>query len=116
MSEEIIPPGLKKRWEEFGNLSHSCWLKAKAQAKGKTGEEEFPIFWECMKKLDPVISKEEQEECKRIGHTLAPHPICVLANISKGMTSSEAVDACLKEGRIHGISLIACKAAERGAL
>jgi hypothetical protein len=111
---EEIPPGLLKRWEEFGNLSKKCWLKAKGE--GGSAAEQFPRFWDCMKQLDPVISKAEQDECASIGHPLAPHPICVLSNVSKGMDSADAVKMCLEEGRIHGISLIACRAAKEGAL
>ncbi len=112
MSE--IPPGLKKRWEEFGELSKKCWIKVKA--KKLLTEKAFPEFWECMRTGDPVVSKAEIEECTRIGHPLAPHPICVISKIAKDLSAGEAAEECLKEGAVHGISLLSCRAAKRGPL
>ena len=111
---EIIPLGLRKRWTEFGELSRKCWLKAKA--KELPTPKTFEEFWSCMKEGDPVVSKAEIEECARIGHPLAPHPICVLAKSAAGLTGAEAVKQCLEEGRVHGISRIGCEAARRGEL
>lgn len=112
MSE--LPPGLKKRWEEFGESSRKCWLKAKKEEA--SAEKQFPVFWECMKEGDPPVSQAEMQECAAIGHPLAPHPICVIAHTVKGMSSSDAVKACLEEGRVHGISLLACRVAKSGEL
>jgi len=108
-----IPPGLRKRWEEFGELSRKCWRKAKE--KYETAEKQFPAFWECMETGDPV-SPAEVEECAKIGYPLAPHPICVIAKTAKDMSPSQAVEECLREGRVHGISLLACRAAKRGEI
>jgi len=108
-----IPVGLKKRWEEFGDLSRKCWTKVKAE-EGST-EQQFERFWNCMKTGDPVSSA-EVEECAAIGHPLAPHPICVIAKTAKGMMAGQAVDECLREGQVHGISKLACEAAKRGEL
>jgi len=113
-SPEVVPPGLRKRWEEFGDLSRSCWLKAKKQEV--SAEKQFPVFWECMKEGDPAVSKAEMGECLRLGRPLAPHPICVMAEVAKGASSSEAVKKCLDEGRVHGISLLACRAAKSGEI
>lgn len=112
MSE--LPLGLKKRWEEFGELSRTCWLKAKKQET--TSEKQFPVFWACMKEGDPPVSQAEMDECKALGHPLAPHPICVIAQVVKGVSSTDAVKKCLEEGRVHGISLLACRAAKSGEL
>jgi len=106
-----IPPGLRKRWEEFGELSKKCWTKVKE--KELPTEKAFPEFWECMKTGDPV-SPAEVEECARIGHPLAPHPICVIAKTAKDMSPGQAVEECLREGQVHGISLLACRAAKKG--
>jgi len=111
---EVIPPGLRKRWEEFGELSRKCWTKVKAMALPP--EKALPHFWDCMKAGDPVVSKAEMEECARLGHPLAPHPICVIAHTAKDMAPSEAVKACIEEGRVHGISLLACRAAKAGEI
>jgi hypothetical protein len=112
MSE--LPPGLKKRWEEFGAESRACWLKAK-KTEG-TPEKQFPVFWECMKEGDPQVSQAEINECAAIGHHLAPHPICVIAQTVRGISPEDAVKNCLQEGRIHGISLLACRAAKAGEI
>jgi hypothetical protein len=112
MSE--LPPGLKKRWEEFGELSRKCWLKAKELKVYP--QDQFPVFWECMKEGDPVVSQAEIKECASIGHTLAPHPICVIAQTVRGISPDKAVENCIAEGRIHGISLLACRAAKAGEL
>jgi hypothetical protein len=111
---EVLPPGLRERWREFGELSRRCWAKAK-EAGGPT-EEQFSRFWECMRTGDPTVSPGEVEECARIGHPLAPHPICVIAKTAKGLSSERAVEECLKEGSVHGISLLACRAAKAGVL
>lgn len=108
-----IPPGLKKRWEEFGELSRKCWAKVKA--KGLPTGEQFEEFFKCMETGDPV-SPAEVEECARIGYPLAPHPICVIAKTAKDMPAEKAVEECLKEGRVHGISLLACRAAKKELL
>jgi len=110
----VVPPGLKKRWEEFGELSRGCWLKAKKAEV--SAEKQFPLFWDCMKEGDPAVSKAEMEECVRLGRPLAPHPICIISHIAKGASSPEAVTKCLEEGRVHGISLLACRAAKAGEL
>jgi len=110
----VIPPGLRKRWEEFGELSRKCWLEAKKKAV--SAEKQFPVFWDCMREGDPAVSKAEMEECMRLGRPLAPHPICVIAHTVKGASSSEAVAKCLEEGRVHGISLLACHAAKAGEI
>jgi hypothetical protein len=113
MSE--LPPGLKKRWEQFGALSRECWLKAKKDPS-QPAEKQFPIFWECMKEGDPSASQTEISECAEIGRPLAPHPICVIAQTVRGIEPAEAVKICLAEGRVHGISLLACRAAKAGEL
>ena len=113
-SPEIIPPGLRKRWEEFGELSRKCWIEAKK--KEVSAEKQFPVFWDCMREGDPAVSKAEMEECLHLGRPLAPHPICVIAHTVKGISAAEAVKMCLEEGRVHGISLLACRAAKAGEL
>ncbi|MHA1827088.1 MAG: hypothetical protein ACTSX6_00420 [Candidatus Heimdallarchaeaceae archaeon] len=114
MAEEI-PPGLKKRWEEFGELSRKCWMKVEEKDSKIPVEKRFEMFWECMKEGDP-ISPKEVERCKKAGIELAPHPICVLAETAKGLSHKEAAKKCLKEGRVHGISYLACKARLAGEL
>lgn len=106
-----VPPGLKKRWTEFGELSGKCWAKVKE--KKLPPEEAFPAVWKCMKTGDPV-SPAEVEQCARIGHPLAPHPICIISKTTKDLSPSQAVEECLAEGSVHGISLLACRAAKRG--
>jgi len=110
---EVIPPGLRKRWEEFGELSRKCWGKV---PKDTPAAKAFPMVWECMRVGDPAVSKAEIEECTRLGHPLAPHPICVLAHTARDMTGPEAVEKCIEEGRVHGISLLACRAAKAGEI
>lgn len=110
----VIPPGLRKRWEEFGELSRKCWLEAKK--KEVSAEKQFPVFWDCMREGDPAVSKAEMEECSRLGRPLAPHPICVIAHTVKGVSAADAVKMCLEEGRVHGISLLACRAVKAGEL
>jgi len=107
MSE--IPPGLKKRWIEFGELSRKCWAKVKA--RGLPPGEQFEEFLKCMESGDPA-TQAEIEECARIGYPLSPHPICIIAKTAKGMSAEQAVEECLKEGHVHGISLLACRAAK----
>ena len=111
-----IPPGLEKRWKEFGELSRKCWRKVEEKDhKRLSSEERFREFWECMKEGDPV-SPELVKRCEEAGIKLAPHPICVLAEEAKGLNPIEAAKKCLEEGRVHGISLLACKARLKGEL
>jgi hypothetical protein len=114
MDSPEIPAGLKKRWEEFGELARTCWAKVEAKDHVKLPtEERFKMFWECMKEGDP-ISPAEVEKCEKAGIKLAPHPICVLAERAKGLSYEEAAKKCLKEGRVHGISYLACQARLKG--
>ena len=107
---EVIPPGLKKRWAEFGELARKCWAKVKE--KDLPPGEQFAAFLECMETGDPVSPK-EVEECARIGYPLSPHPICVVAKVAKGIPPERAVEECLKEGKVHPVSLLACRAARQ---
>jgi hypothetical protein len=110
-----IPPGLKERWEEFGALSRECWAKVEEKDHKIPTEERFKMFWECMKEGDPV-SPEEVEKCGKAGIKLSPHPICVMAETAKGLSHKEAAEKCLEEGRVHGISYLACQARLKGEL
>lgn len=113
--EEKIPFGLKKRWEEFAQLSRKCWAKVEAQDHRIPTEKRFAMFWKCMSEGDP-IPYEEILKCERAGIKLAPHPICVIAKEAEGKTKEEAAQECLREGKVHGISYLACKARLEGEL
>jgi len=110
---EVVPPGLRKRWEEFGELSRKCWAKVKP--KELPTAKAFEEFFSCMRTGDPV-SRAEVEGCARIGHPLAPAPICVLVKTAKDIPPAQAVKECLDEGKVHGISLLACRAAKVGEI
>jgi len=106
---EAIPPGLRKRWAEFAELARRCWAKVKE--KDLPPGQRFAEFLECMESGDPVSPK-EVEECAKIGYPLSPHPICVVAKVARDVPPERAVDECLKEGKVHPISLLACRAAK----
>jgi len=113
-----IPPGLKKRWEKFAEASRKCWDEVEKQDSRLPPEERFKRFWKCMDveaAKDPVPYS-LVEKCEEIGHPLEPHPICVLAKTAEGKSYREAREECLREGKVHGISLIACKAILEGAM
>lgn len=110
-----IPEGLRKRWEEFGELSRKCWAKVEAQDHRIPTEKRFAMFWKCMSEGDP-ISPEEIRKCEEAGIKLAPHPICVIAKRAEGKSYAEAVSECLAEGKVHGMSYLACKARLEGVL
>jgi len=46
LTSSTIPPGLKKRWEEFGKLSKECWERVKSLDL-PVGEA-FSKFFACM--------------------------------------------------------------------
>jgi len=111
-----VPSALLERWKSFGALSRKCWDKVEAaDHKKMTTAERFSMFWECMKTGDPV-SPEEVRRCREAGIELAPHPICVMAEQAKGLSAEEAARKCLEEGRVHGISLLACRARLAGEM
>jgi len=113
MAEEKIPSGLKERWEEFGEAAKECWRKAPEEDTMKR----MKSFWECMEEKagketvygDVELTEEEVRRCKEMGYPVEPHPICVLAKQSEGMSAGEAAERCLEEGKYHGISALACK-------
>jgi hypothetical protein len=116
MDEPEIPEKLKERWEKFGRASKICWARA-----GVDGIERLKRFWECMESEakesglmesigSPTVSQEEIRRCAEIGHPLAPAPICVLKKVAEGKSESQAVRECLEEGKVHGISLLSCRA------
>jgi len=110
-----IPPRLEKRWREFGSLSKKCWSKVEAQDHSIPTEKRFAMFWDCMRSGDP-IPVSEVAKCERAGIELAPHPICVIAKEAPGKSHSQAARECVKEGNVHGISYLACKARLAGEL
>ena len=111
-----IPPGLKKRWKEFAELSRKCWDKVEARDHQKlTGEQRLRMFWQCMETGDP-IPYSEVLKCERAGIKLSPHPICVIAKVAEGLSEEEAAERCLREGKVHPISYLACKARLEGEL
>jgi len=113
---ELVPEGLRKRWEEFGELSRKCWAKVEAQDhKALPADVRFQKFWNCMRKGDP-IPLSEVRKCEKAGIKLAPHPICVIAKRAEGKSYEQAAKECVEEGNVHGISYLACKARLAGEL
>ena len=103
ITPDIIPAGLKKRWEQFAKAVRESWKKV--HEEGKKGGEAFERFWELMReKAKAGVHLMSVEEAKRYG--VKPHPICVLAKRAKGMTYEEAARQCIEEGKFHGISLL----------
>lgn len=118
MTEEVIPLALKARWEAFGEAARKCWARAKEVPEPA---KDFIEFLECMRVEakrtglwemlgSPEVDPELIKRCAEIGRPLAPHPICVITKIAEDKTQKQAVDECLAEGKVHGISLLACKA------
>jgi len=125
-----IPSGLKERWEEFGSAAKSCWEKVPEEEL--SAREAFSRFWKCMEKkaggtssessssssssIYPDLTREQAKKCKEMGYPVEPHPICVLDKVAEGKTEAEASEQCLKEGKFHGISALACKARLKGEM
>lgn len=112
---EVIPPGLKKRWEEFGRQVRACWSYVHQRYPDAPAVEAFEHYWECMRSQGVHLMS--IEEARRYG--VAPHPIAVIAGIQKGMSRDEAEEQAIREGKFHGISLMRAEiemAKERGEL
>lgn len=109
----IIPPGLKKRWEEFAELSRKCWGEVKPL--NLPAGEAFTKFFACMSSKGAHLMS--VEEAKR--YNVKAHPIAVLVKMAKGMSREEAEKAAIEEGKFHPISLMRAEiemARERGEL
>ena len=110
---DVIPPGLKKRWEEFGQLSRECWEKV--GVLDLPAGEAFTKFFACMSSKGAHLMS--VEEARRYG--VAAHPIAVRALMEKGLTEEEAEKQAIEEGKFHGVSLMRAEielAKERGEL
>lgn len=107
---EIVPPGLRKRWEEFGEASRSCWAEIKPLKLPTMTA--FERYWLCMKKRAAHLLTVEEA----IKYGVKPHPICVLAKRADGISEAEARRQCIEEGKFHGVSLIAGELRKEGLL
>jgi len=97
---DIIPPGLKKRWEEFAELSKACWEKVNVLEL--PAAEAFPKFWACMSgKGAHLMSVTEAKK-----YNVRPHPISVIAKMAKGLTRKQAEKQAIEEGKFSFISLM----------
>jgi len=100
LTSSTIPPGLKKRWEEFGKLSKECWERVKSLDL-PVGEA-FSKFFACMSSKGAHLMT--VEEARK--YHVAPHPIAVLSKMAKGMSREEAEEATIAEGKFQPISLM----------
>ncbi|HDD45186.1 MAG TPA: hypothetical protein ENG63_10065 [Candidatus Desulfofervidus auxilii] len=120
--EEIVKKGGEHMPEKeekdvlgLGELVHFCW-EAVRQKEKKLGAsyskyEKFKDVWECISTGQPPddpISPLEIEEL-RAKCDLKPHPICLLRKVTEGIPIEEAEEQCLREGKVHPISLMACR-------
>jgi len=80
-------------------------MRVEAAGAGYFPEEEAKLLAEIVKS---TITVEEAKRCAELKHPVAPHPICVMRKVAMGLTEAEAVDACLAEGKFHGISALRC--------
>jgi hypothetical protein len=121
MDEPEIPPKLKERWEKFAEAARKCWAETEAKVP-EDGIKRLKTFWSCMEVEaknsglmeaigSPTVTPAEIKKCAEIGHPLAPAPICVLKKVAEDKPKDVAVKECLEEGKVHGISLLACRAA-----
>lgn len=127
---DIIPPGLKKRWETFGEAAKKAWKQVDKELPTASTEKRFSRFWDLMEEyaggsslpgdeqINEVATKlgvtsnltpAEAKKCAELGYPVAPHPISVLAGLSKGLSYAEAEKLALSQGKYHGISELACK-------
>ena len=98
-----VPKKLLERWEEFGKLSRECWKEVKSL--DLPTKEAFAKYWSCMsEKGAHLLTTKEAIEAG-----VEPHPICVLAKVAKGISEESAREACRREGKFHGISLLAAE-------
>ena len=113
VTADIIPSGLKRRWEEFGRLSRECW--GKVGVLDLPAGEAFTKFFACMSSKGAHLMS--VEEARRYG--VAAHPISVIAKMAKGLSRKEAEEQAIAEGKFHAISLMRAEiemAKERGEL
>jgi len=97
---DVIPSGLRRRWEEFGKLSRECWEKV--GVLDLPAGEAFTKFFACMSSKGAHLMS--VEEARRYG--VAAHPIAVIAKMAKGLSRKEAEEQAIAEGKLHGISLM----------
>jgi len=100
---DIIPPGLKRRWEEFAEAVRASWKKV--HEEGLKGGEAFERFWQLMRERAKAgVHLMSVAEAKR--YRVKPHPFAVFAKMAKGLSREQAEKEAIEEGKFHGISLL----------